>query len=148
MRCAHWKAMYVGSVQTLPKYFETSAFSVKLGLLQTLILIQIVRPTWRFTKKLLKWLISKWLSVVVKRSSFHLLAAFIWKTKLKAKLHINQAFSCNGEVGKFKLQLLSGEKKMSASKRNNTQLLSKQRPWDDHRDSLPDWCFESELIEK
>ena len=28
-----------------------------------------------------------------------LLAAFIWKTKLKAKLHINQAFSCNGEVG-------------------------------------------------
>ena len=40
-----------------------------------------------------------------------LIAAFIWKTKLKAKLHINQAFSCNGEVGKFKLQLLSGEKK-------------------------------------
>ena len=65
---------------------------------------------------------------IVKRSLFHLLAAFIWKTKLKAKLHINQAFSCNGEVGKFKLQLLSGEKKMSASKRNNTQLLSKQRP--------------------
>ena len=57
-----------------------------------------------------------------------LIAAFIWKTKLKAKLHINQAFSCNGEVGKFKLQLLSGEKKMSASKRNKTQLLSKQRP--------------------
>ena len=111
MRCAHWKAMYVGSVQTFQKQFETSTFSVKLGLPQTLIWIQIVRPTWRFTKKLFKWLISKWLSVVVKRSSFHLLAAFIWKTKLKAKLHINQAFSCNGEVGKFKLQLLSGEKK-------------------------------------
>ena len=57
-----------------------------------------------------------------------LLAAFIWKTKLKAKLHINQAFSCNGEGGKFKWQLLSGEKKVSASKRNKTQLLSKQRP--------------------
>ena len=36
--------------------------------------------------------------------------------KLKAKLHINQTFSCNSEVGKFKLQLLSGEIKMSASK--------------------------------
>ena len=68
--------------------------------------------------------------------------------KIKTKLHINQAFSCNGEGGKFKLQLLSGEKKVSASKRNKTQLLSKQRPWDDHRDSLPDWYFESELIEK
>ena len=39
-------------------------------------------------------------------------------------------------------------KKMSASNRNKTQLLSKQRPWDDQRDSLPDWCFESQLIEK
>ena len=37
---------------------------------------------------------------------------------------------------------------MSASNRNKTQLLSKQRPWDDQRDSLPDWCFESQLIEK
>ena len=37
---------------------------------------------------------------------------------------------------------------MLASNRNKTQLLSKQRPWVDQRDSLPDWCFESQLIEK